>query len=283
MSACINYKFNKMFYSFFYDMRQFQAFFSRAKYYRKLQTWYSIVYLICIDLTLICIDITALTQIEQGNQLFITIVETLVLSILSIILGSCELWMLKKVLKYTEPSKDKSQLKLGGGIGSDSEDESNLDKKYDKGKMAERRKLMGDLLRQVKHNKQLFLNNKLDELIHAFGDRRCKSMMDLGTGMELEDDPQERNTYPVSPRCVEDFDAMDIKFRAADAYGGVQTAKNKLDELGSPDNRYEEFKDAMKRKQDAVFLPHDGDLDERRQRRQTRRRGRKNKFHAQIE
>jgi len=105
-----------------------------------MQTWYSILYLICVDLALICIDVTALTQIEQGNQLFITLIETLVLSILSIILGSTELWLLKRTLKYTEPMKDKSALKLGSGIGSDSEDQDNLDKKYDKGKMAERRK-----------------------------------------------------------------------------------------------------------------------------------------------
>jgi len=29
--------------------------------------------LICIDLALICINITALTQIEKGNQLFIVL------------------------------------------------------------------------------------------------------------------------------------------------------------------------------------------------------------------
>lgn len=31
--------------------------------------------------------------------------------------------------------------------------------------MTERRLLMNDLLKHVKHNKQLFLNNKLDELL----------------------------------------------------------------------------------------------------------------------
>lgn len=82
---------------------------------------------------------------------------------------------------------------------------------------------MDGLLRQVKHNKQLFLNNKLDELIYAFGDRHCKSMMDLGTGMELEDDPQERVTYPISPRMRDDYNDMDIKFRADDAYGETKT------------------------------------------------------------
>lgn len=70
-AVMLNWKFNKLFYSFFYDLKTFQAYFTRAKYFRKLQTWYAIVYLICIDLALVCITITALTQIEQGNQLFI--------------------------------------------------------------------------------------------------------------------------------------------------------------------------------------------------------------------
>lgn len=59
--------------------------------------------------------------------------------------------------------------------------------------------MMGNLLKQVKFNKALFLNNKLDELLSQFGDRRCKSMHDLGTGWLLEDDPRLMITWPVSP------------------------------------------------------------------------------------
>jgi hypothetical protein len=65
------------------------------------------------------------------------------------------------------------------------EDYKNPDKKWDKGKMTERRLLMDDLIKHVKHNRQLFLNNKLDELLGQFGDRKCRSMLDLGTGWTL--------------------------------------------------------------------------------------------------
>jgi len=109
-------------------------------------TWYQIIYLICIDLALICIDVTGLTKIESGNQLYITMIETLVLSILSIILGSIELWKIKDILTYTEPPKDKS-MKLNKGVDSDSEDEKDLDKKFDKQKMKDRREMMGNLLK----------------------------------------------------------------------------------------------------------------------------------------
>lgn len=166
LTAGMSFKFNKAYYSFFYDLKVFQAQFTQAKYYRKMMTWYQIIYLICIDLALICIDVTGLTKIESGNQLYITMQETLILSLLSIILGSFELWKLKDILKYTEPPKDK-QIKLNKGADSDSEenDENDLDKKFDKEKMKSRREMMGNLLKQVKHNKLLFLNNKLDDLL----------------------------------------------------------------------------------------------------------------------
>jgi hypothetical protein len=66
---------------------------------------YYVIGVICIDLTLICIDITALTKIESGNQLYITLQETLILSILNIILGSIELFNIKNSMKYTEIKK----------------------------------------------------------------------------------------------------------------------------------------------------------------------------------
>ena len=103
-------------------------------------------------------------------------------------------------------------------MDSDTEDEKNLDKKFDRKKMAERQKMMDSLLKQVKHNKQLFLNNKLDELIHSFGDRRCRSACDLQTGWDLENDPQLRVTYPVSPTTrLEFFDAQ-ITFKKTDSF-----------------------------------------------------------------
>lgn len=112
---------------------------------------------------LICIDITGLTKVEKQpwNQLYITMIETLVLSIFSIILGAVELYLLKDILAYTAEPKKKKRF----ATESDEESSEDLDKKFDKTKMAERREMMDKLLKQVKHNKLLFLNNKLDELL----------------------------------------------------------------------------------------------------------------------
>jgi hypothetical protein len=163
LTAIINFKFNKLYYSFFYNLNMFQCKFTQAKYYRKMHTWFQIAYLIFIDLLLICIDITGLTKVEKQpwNQLYITMIETLVLSIFSIILGAIELYLLKDILAYTAEPKKKKRF----ATESDEESSEDLDKKFDKTKMAERREMMDKLLKQVKHNKLLFLNNKLDELL----------------------------------------------------------------------------------------------------------------------
>ena len=131
--------------------------------------------------------------------MYITIIETLVLSFLSIILGAIELCLLKKLLKYTEAPKDKTNIKKEEEEEDDDVFEENIYKKFNAKSMSTRRILMGDIIKQVKHNKYTFLNNKLDDLLLAFGDRKCKSMLDLNTGWQLEDDPRFIITYPISP------------------------------------------------------------------------------------
>jgi hypothetical protein len=222
-SVMLSMKINMAFYCFFYDLQQFKATLSDPKNYRKMLTWYTIATIICIDMALICIDITCLTMIEDDNQLWITVIETLVLSIILLVLSAVELYMIKDNLKYTTKKRDKLKIKHKDSDESDSWSEyDNLDKKFDQDKMSERRLLMSDLLRHVKHNKMLFLNNKLDELLNAFGNRKCKSMLDLGTGWPLEDDPRLAITWPCSPALREDYAEQfgeDFKFTKEDAYG----------------------------------------------------------------
>jgi len=54
---------------------------------------------------MVAIDITGLIQILPGNQLFITMIETLILSIFSIVLGGLEIYKMSNILKYTELTK----------------------------------------------------------------------------------------------------------------------------------------------------------------------------------
>lgn len=150
MTLIFSYKFNKLYYSHFYMYGAFKAQWTDEKYYRKMQTWYSIVHMITVDLFLICIDVTGIINGEWGNQLYITQIETLVLSLISIGLGSYELYKLKDYLAYNGSKRTK--------VYSGLDDEDMLDKDS-------REQMLKDLLRKVKGNKDTFLNNKLDELL----------------------------------------------------------------------------------------------------------------------
>lgn len=146
----------------------------------------------------------------------------------------------------------------------------------------------------MKHNKLLFLNNKLDELINAFGNRKCKSMLDLGTGWPLEDDPRLAITWPCSPALRDDYNEQlgdDFKFTADDAYGvqgnnvyaDVKSKFMGMDFGTQDDAGFLEFQNALNRKHGGLMSQQEGDLEERRMKRKNRRRGRKNKYYAQID
>lgn len=257
-----------------------------------MMTWYSIAWIICIDVALIVIDITCLTMIEDNNQLYITVIETLILSIVSFIIGGIELFMLKDILRYTSPKKDSLKLRKKIDDSDSFADFADLDKKFDKDRMSERGALLEDLLKHVKHNKALFLNNKLDELLNSFGNRKCKSMLDLGTGWALEDDPRMTITWPCSPALREDYNEMgEVQFSAEDAYGvqgnnvyaDVKSKFMGMDFGTQDDAGFLEFQDALNRKHGGLMSQQEGDLEERRMKKRNRRRGRKNKYYAQID
>ena len=65
----------------------------------------------------------------------------------------------------------------------------------------------------------MFLNNRLDYLLNEFGDRRCKSMIELGTGWDKENDPRRVITWPLSPDKIVEYDG-DYKFTRDDMIGG---------------------------------------------------------------
>jgi hypothetical protein len=132
-------------------------------------------------------------------------IETLVLSLLGLALGAIELYKLKEYLAYTEEGKKKGMFRVKGGMEDDLMDKD------------ERAHMMKGLLAKVRKNQGLFLNNKLDELIDEFGDRKCKSMIELPTGWPKEEDPRQIHTVPLTPKGREEYDG-DYKFTKDDAY-----------------------------------------------------------------
>lgn len=134
------FKMNKLYYSHFYGFSVFKARWTDVKFYRKMMMWFCIAHFITIDLFLICIDVTGLLHLEWGNQLYITMIETLVLSLLGIGLGAWELYALKDILAYTEEGRKKGMFRVQGGMDDDLMDKD------------ERAHMMKGLLAKVRKN-----------------------------------------------------------------------------------------------------------------------------------
>ena len=77
--------------------------------------------------------------------------------------------------------------------------------------------MIKNLLGNVKNNHGIFLNNKLDDLLQQFGDRRCKSCIEFSTGWEKVDDPRVLLTWPLSPERANEYG--DVKFTKDDMFG----------------------------------------------------------------
>jgi hypothetical protein len=203
----LNIRFNKLFYSRLYSSDAFSARWEKANKLRKYQQAATIIFLIFVDLILICIDITGFLQIGWGNQLFITMIETMVLSLLSFILGAYELSQQKTILLYTELTKrEKMLIKLKQKADKQAEDNLKiLDKKN-----------IGDMVKKVKSNKSRFLNNKLDELMGYFDDIGSRSMFNLYQNEDNVKDDRELRSWPVSPRDFKELRKMPKVFGQED-------------------------------------------------------------------
>lgn len=80
----------------------FKARWSWGKYYRKSMTIFCIVAMV-LDAMLICLCIASLmTMTAFSNMLWVTTVEVAILSLLLIIFGCIELYMMKQYLRYNE-------------------------------------------------------------------------------------------------------------------------------------------------------------------------------------
>ena len=146
-----------------------------------------------IDGLIICVCIAALITMEFfSNMLWITTVEVAILSLMLIIFGCIELCLLKDYLSYNQVAK----ASWGHTNTRQKFDVSSANDFLDK---ESREVMMKNLLMNVKTNQDRFLNNKLDDLLNEFGDRHCKSMIELGTGWDKENDPRACNTWPLSP------------------------------------------------------------------------------------
>ena len=238
-----SFRYNKLYYSQFFSFGAFKARWTKGKYYRKMMTWFGIVHILLVETLALLLAGAALVAWYQskgnraffGNQYYICMFEAFVLAIILILLSLYELFKLKDYLAYNEQHNDPNK-KAGWGTGnkaglfgvsSGAPDDDFLDKES-------REAMLKNLMNNVKNNKDMFLNNKLDELLQQFGDRKCKSMILFGTGWAKEDDPRHINTFPLTPTREAEYDG-EYHFTKEDMIGGFEDnvyAEAKVREVG---------------------------------------------------
>jgi hypothetical protein len=148
---------------------------------------------------------------QSPFQLFIQSMECIIISIILIIL---QIMLLKNWEAYRLPFKMKDvkanylfkRAKLANLI-QDWGGEEDLMPEWNK------------YMHFYKFN-EIFLDNKLEELLNIFGRRQCKSCIEFGTGQELEEDPRRTRSWPLSPRgellyqgLAGDFDLIDFQLQ----------------------------------------------------------------------
>lgn len=138
------------------------------------------------------------------TQLWITLLETIILSVYLIILTFVEKYYIVQIFEYTEQD--------------DSYHTSKAMKKY-AGKKG-RKLQMNNLMAKVKNSSSsTFKTNKWEDLLNMFGGRRCKSMVELSTGWPHEEDPRHVKTWPISRDVEQKMEEAGLKkFTADDAY-----------------------------------------------------------------
>jgi hypothetical protein len=95
MTGGVHFKTAKMFYSFYFMFGAFKAKWFKATYFRQALFKWGIAYIICVDVTLIIISIVGLSMLRPeswSTQLWICMVESIVLALISIILASIEFY-----------------------------------------------------------------------------------------------------------------------------------------------------------------------------------------------
>jgi len=216
------------------------------------------------------------------NMHYVTLVETMILSLVSIVLSLIEIYKLKEYLAYNEKSnKGGKGLRVRSGY-----DEYGLEM-MDKD---QRSLMMKNLLGNVKKNQGFFLNNKLDDLLALFGDRKCKSCIELSTGWDKVQDPRKIVTWPLTPDRIKEYDE-DYKFTKDDMFGNhddnvYAEAKQKpevISEAVQGDQGQQDFMRQLQRKHGDLLAGGESEDELNTRKKQGKRRGRKNKYYSAID
>ncbi len=175
-----HFKMSKLLYSHFFMFDMFKARWTRATYFRETMLKWQLVYVFVVDLSVVAVSAWGLYTIPWSNQLFICMMESILLALLLITVEVIEKCHIKRIFMYTELTL---QVKSAEDM-----------QKFKLRKL--KNKVRGQLGKQ-----NTFRVKKMEELLRLFGERRCKSCSELrDADFEQQEDERQTFTWPVSPQ-----------------------------------------------------------------------------------
>lgn len=176
----------KLSYSAFYGFKLSPATFNNPGNFRDLQKTFLYINIGTVYAPIIAINLYGVYDMPWGTQLYIQMIENILICIIMIWAG---LW---------EQNKQKTEY-LPDPVKPDRNAKMNFMNALDEEDMPKFSNTREHLLGANEFNK-LFMERKFDELIESFGERKCKSFYDLNR--DCTEDPRLVKTWPASPGAV---------------------------------------------------------------------------------
>ena len=178
LAAVFSWKAYKMSYSGPFAFKLRPSNFSEPKVFRDLMkkaTYFNIFFTYC---GMIILSFAGLIDLDWGTQLYIMMIENLIISVIMICVGLWEVKECERTYLSDELSKKNKRFNVMSVLEDDSVPEFSKTKEH--------------LLAETDKNNSIFITHKFDELIQDFGGRMCKSFNGIEfRDMEKVNDPRE--------------------------------------------------------------------------------------------
>ena len=212
-SLFFSFKVYRMTWSYFMGRKQFLILFQKKKF-KKMTVVLTLLTQFLCELPIIICDVVAILELPMGEQLILTMIDTLAISVFLIVLEFYEIARLDTIMKTANTTGHKSR-KSSAACESSEEEDIEISDSDTEGAEEDNYPDWRQMLKNVEGNTNLFrqheLQLKLNELDMAFGLRQAESCCNFNTGTEKEEDDRIVRSFPPSPRMLENFQGIDFE------------------------------------------------------------------------
>jgi hypothetical protein len=159
-----------------------------------------------VELPLIICGVVGVASLPLGEQLILTCLDTLAISLFLIVIEFVEIARLDKIMKTANTRGHKAKKSAAACEDSDEDglltDSDENEDDYPDWRL---------MIKNVEGNQELFATTatqlKLNELSRLYDPRVARSCVEFNTGTDKEEDPREVRSFPTSPRAYLEFEA----------------------------------------------------------------------------